>query len=254
MLRATRLDELCVTADGLTTRFQPIVSLAGNGCPVPSLECLTRGPAGTHFESPDALFGAARRDGLIPHLDRACISAALDAAAGHALPQHLFLNVHPETLQVDPLFSAFLVAAAARRGIAAERLTLELVERGRIAITGQMRRTLDALRARGVRLALDDFGIGGCDHVVLSQCAPDFVKVDGALVRTAWRHAGARLRLRTVVAACVRRGAELIAEGIEGARDLDTARDMGIALGQGFFLGLPDAAPVFAGGVVRGAA
>src|SRR4051794_1168062 len=85
----------------VTPVFQPIVDLSGVSHEVVAVEALARGPKGTELESPAALFIAARRLGMVAHLDRLCIEAAIETAA--QLPAHLeiFLNVHPSTLSQD---------------------------------------------------------------------------------------------------------------------------------------------------------
>jgi len=238
---------LCVVAGALRTRFQPIVSLQLGRPAVWALECLTRGPVGSRYEAADSLFGEARRLNLEPEMDRACIATALETAAEAGLGHSLFINAHPVTLQRDKGFVRFLRQTAQRCGIALERVTIELIERGRGEVDVTLLQGLKLLRDAGVRIALDDFGGGIAEQVVLRDCAPDFLKIDGALFRAARRSRAERVQLDTLVNACIARGAEPIAEGIEDVWDLEMAAAGGIRLAQGYFLGRPVTADAVAG-------
>lgn len=77
LLEQDLLDRL-LTQGAVRTVFQPLVSLDGGA--VLGYEALSRGPAGTVLETPDALFAAARRSGRLRDLDAACRTAALRAA------------------------------------------------------------------------------------------------------------------------------------------------------------------------------
>ena len=238
---------VCLVPGALSTRFQPIVSLQLGEPAVWALECLTRGSLGTPYEAADVLFSQARRLNLEPEIDRACIATAFETVAAAGLEHDLFVNAHPVTLQRDRSFARFLRQTADRCGIRLGRVTIELVERGRGEVDAPLLHGLHRLRATGVRIALDDFGTGMADHVVLRDCAPDYVKIDGTLLRAARRSRAERQLLESVVSGCVARGAEPIAEGIEDVWDLEMATGGGIALAQGYFLGRPVTADAVAG-------
>ncbi|MCW2839411.1 MAG: diguanylate cyclase [Aeromicrobium sp.] len=63
---------------GLSTRFQPIVALDSGT--VVAYEALTRGPEGSVWKAPDALFAAARDQHVLTELDEACRDTALTSA------------------------------------------------------------------------------------------------------------------------------------------------------------------------------
>jgi EAL domain-containing protein (putative c-di-GMP-specific phosphodiesterase class I) len=95
-----------------------------------------------------------------------------------------------------------------------------------------------ALRALGVQLALDDFGTGYSSLGSLQRFPLDVVKLDRTLVSSL---PGGRS------IAIVRAGVELghaldvdvVAEGIEGRVQLDTLRELGCRIGQGFLFAKP---------------
>src|SRR5262245_39818253 len=108
---------VCLLPGALVTHFQPIVNLQLGRPALWALECLTRGPAGSRYESADVLFSQARALNLEPEVDRACIATALETVSAAELPHRLFINVHPATLERDRGFGRFLATTARRCGI-----------------------------------------------------------------------------------------------------------------------------------------
>jgi EAL domain-containing protein (putative c-di-GMP-specific phosphodiesterase class I) len=228
-----------LTPGAISTLFQPIVNLADPMGEVWAVECLARGPSRSTYDEAETLFRLARRENLEVEIDRACVATALETAQRRRLAVPLFLNVHPETLRRDPRFPAFLAATAERCRVSLTRVTLELVEYGRHLVDGALRRALASLRDLGARIAMDDFGRGPCDHQMLRDCQPHFLKLDGHLWRAARRLPAERRLVAAVLDAVRDRGITPIAEGIEQSLDLDLARSMGVALVQGYLIARP---------------
>lgn len=224
----------------LVTLYQPIFRLEGEQRARLGAECLSRGPTGTLLESASALFSFARAAGTVCNLDRACIALGIRDAArlGSGL---LFLNVHPETLKSDVDFPSFIRTTARQYNFPLDRIVLELLEYSRLAWDGAPRRcrSIGGLRASGVRLALDDVHPSMDDVARIAEYQPDFIKIDGDVLR------GARVerRYRQFIVAMLdlaeRMRIEVIAEGVETAGDLTLVKAAEIRLAQGYYLGLP---------------
>ncbi len=228
-----------LTPGAISTLFQPIVDLSGGVVEVWAVECLARGPARTTFDDAETLFRRARRENLEVEIDRACVATALETAQRRRIAARLFLNVHPETLRRDRRFPAFLALTAERCEVALTRVTVELVEYGRHLVDTSLRRALWAVRESGARIALDDFGRGPCDHQMLRDCEPHFLKLDGHLLRAARRFPSERRLVAAVLDAVQERGIVPIAEGIEQHADLELAQSMGVRLVQGYLIARP---------------
>lgn len=220
--------------------FQPIYRLADESRRRFGTECLSRGPIGTLLESAGALFGFAREAGAVCSLDRACIAQGLSQAADlEAGP--VFLNIHPETLRSDVDFPVFLRSVARQCGVPLDRIVLELLEYSRLEWAGAARRcrSLGGLRASGVRLALDDVHPNMDDVVRIAEYRPDFIKIDGDVLRGARMEKRYRQFIIAVLDLADRLAIEVIAEGVENAGDLSLVKAADIALAQGYYLGAP---------------
>lgn len=135
---------------------------------VVAYEALARGPQGP-LASPAALFGAAREQGLLDELDRACRRAALRGAVDLGLhaPLTLFVNVEPEALDTASLDDLDDLEDIAQSAPAELRVVVEITERALAARPADLLRTVERVRAAGWGIALDDVG---ADPVSLAFC------------------------------------------------------------------------------------
>jgi EAL domain-containing protein (putative c-di-GMP-specific phosphodiesterase class I) len=229
----TILDEL-MTPGAIRMEFQPIVDVTAAAPRLYMLEALARGPRGTTMEQPDVLFEYARRKGTEPQIDMICIAEALASFATLPGEPHLSINVHAATLSTIPHFARKVVDGAIAYDIAPRRVMLEIVEHRNPWAAAPFHQSLAELREAGVRIALDDLGMGASNYHLFVDCHPDHIKIDRSIVagcsNDSWRSAV----LQSVVGLAAAVGATPIAEGIETYVDLCTVRELGIHHVQGW--------------------
>jgi EAL domain-containing protein (putative c-di-GMP-specific phosphodiesterase class I) len=100
-------------------------------------------------------------------------------------------------------------------------------------------RAMDALRDRGVRLAIDNVGAGEIDLWSILRLQPEMIKIDMSLVRGIDSTPTNRALIRGLAAMATDLGIMVIAEGIEKVAERDILIDAGIEFGQGYLLGTP---------------
>jgi EAL domain-containing protein (putative c-di-GMP-specific phosphodiesterase class I) len=101
-----------------------------------------------------------------------------------------------------------------------------------VRIAGEMRR-------HGIRLAVDDFGVGASNLERVKLLRPDIVKIDGAWFRQIAAVPAAASLFKSFVAGLHGLGAEVLIEGIETSAQLACAVDAGADYLQGFLLSRP---------------
>ena len=224
---------------GLRCCAQPIVHVSGATCTVASVECLSRGPQGTPFESPAVLFDYARRKALENTVDRAAIATAL--AAVRSLPGNLGIavNVHASTLGRDSAFVDFLAASACQCEIELSRLTVEVVEHSPVWNATEFLHSLRLLRELKIRIALDDVGTGQSNYRMILDAEPDCFKIDSYLVQAAHADNRRRSMLASIMKLARDLGSSVVAEGVESPEDLKVVLDLGITLIQGYIFSRP---------------
>jgi EAL domain-containing protein (putative c-di-GMP-specific phosphodiesterase class I) len=209
--------------------FQPIVSLRTGE--VIALEALARFSS-KPVQGPDVWFAQAAVLGIGVELELLAIGAA--ASELPQIPERLSLalNVSPETV-LSPRLGRVLDQ------LPLDRVELEITEHAHISDYGKLRDALADLRLAGVKLAIDDAGAGYASLRHILQLAPDSIKLDISLTRDIHTVRSQRALAAALVAFAGETGASIVAEGIETAAELATLRDLGVELGQGYFLGRP---------------
>lgn len=224
---------------GITPLYQPIVDVSNGHTRIWGLECLSRGPRGTNFESAQVLFDYVRLKREESLVDRACITAAFEESG--ALPESLGLaiNVHASTLGRDASFVSFLRATADRHHVAMSRLTVEIVEHAPPWDNFSFLTALTAIRAAGAKVAVDDVGLGQSNFKMLVDVEPDYLKLDAYFVEACTNDPKRQAVISAVSQLARDFGAEVIAEGVEDPESLATLQRLGVSLMQGFYFARP---------------
>lgn len=233
----------------LTTVFQPIWDLQTNG--LLGMEALTRPDPSYGLSGPAEAFDVAQQIGRVHQLDVLCVGSALQSVPDLEEGVLLFLNLAPQTLDLDAESDDWLLEAIEEAGLQPERVVIEVTERfgGR---TASVIKCLSRLRSQGFQIALDDVGTGNSGLEMLSSVGAEYVKLDRSIVAGAPTEPSARAVLMAMATFARHTGAFVIAEGIEDKdtlqflRHLDTSdvfSDTIIQGGQGFELGRPAPIP-----------
>lgn len=190
-----------------------------------------------------ALFTIAERVDHVAQLSRRIAQAALDGARDWPAPLRLSLNVTPSDLAQGDYAREFagLVAAS---GFPAERLTLEVTEQVLLGDVGQAALALEGLAARGMRIALDDFGAGFCNFRYLKLLPLYYLKLDRSMIEGAGDPRD-RAVLRAIVAMAGALDLAVIAEGVESEAQRALAAAEGCDCYQGFLRAQPMRAAAF---------
>jgi EAL domain-containing protein (putative c-di-GMP-specific phosphodiesterase class I) len=118
-------------------------------------------------------------------------------------------------------------------------LSLELTESSIMSDDPQVLGSLSQLKAMGVRLSIDDFGMGfsSLDHL---RCLPlDTIKIDKSFVRNASVRAGDAALVSSIIALAHRLNLSVIAEGVETVEQLRFLTTLGCDGVQGYFFSRP---------------
>ena len=239
------LDEL-IASDALAVAFQPIVDLATGS--VEGYEVLGRcrhvaGPLGAAASSPSRLLEIAYACGRLLALDRRWRELAFAAIAAHDDGRAaFFINVDPRVAHDADFAPGFTQGLARRHRVAAHRIVLELTET--IEAPEAIEHVLRHYAAQGFRVAVDDLGAGAQSLALLLRLRPQFIKLDGSIVRGAPTDPARAALVRALAGFAEETGARLVAEGIETESVLEAVVGAGAHCGQGFLLGRPAAAPM----------
>jgi EAL domain-containing protein (putative c-di-GMP-specific phosphodiesterase class I) len=222
--------------------YQPVVNLRSGQ--IDGLEALIRWHHPDRgLTAPDEFITLANETGLIVPLsewvlEEACRQASIWQQLRPESPPYVSVNVSPRQFR-GPGLGHLLWRVLGETGLAPNQLVLEVTEEALSedpTATGVFLRTL---RALGIRLALDDFGVGYSSLGRLRELPLDELKVDRSFIASLGTSTESAAIVRAVANLAHDLGLSLTAEGIETDEQRQMARDLGCDRGQGFFFAEP---------------
>ena len=198
--------------------------------------------------APAKFLPAAEKYNMGPSIDKwvtetyiAWLSASSDRMSNLAygainLSGHTFNNfdfVH----DVDALLE--------RHGIPGDRICFEITETAAVSDLKAAKHFIAALKKRGCRFALDDFGSGVSSFGYLKHLPVDAIKIDGMFVRKLRSDITDRTIVRSINDVAHSLGLITVAEFVEDAESAEILTEIGVDFAQGFGIGRP--APLIGG-------
>jgi diguanylate cyclase (GGDEF)-like protein len=218
-----------IETEDLKVAFQPIIDLQSQRCI--GVEALARFPS--PFDAPDRTLTTAQRFGLRLELERLVIREAWKILPALGREQFLSLNVSPDAL-VELARRANL-----REDLPLPQLVVEVTEHAVVDDYSLLLERLAPLRARGLRIAVDDAGAGYASLRHVLELRPDFIKIDRSLIDGIAHDRAQRVAANAFQSVALDLRARVVAEGVERHDDLKVVRELGMDAAQGFLLGRP---------------
>jgi EAL domain-containing protein (putative c-di-GMP-specific phosphodiesterase class I) len=236
-------DEILVR-DGIEIHLQPLIQHPPGR--IHGYECLMRGiDADGAVVCPTRMFDLARKLGRVEELDERCRNAAIRSISrvrGAGLT--FFINFIPGAAKNPRKSLATMSAQLDDAGLKPGQIALEVVETEKVDDRRELMHVLRSYRKAGFKLALDDVGAGYSSLLSVSKVRPDYIKLDGELVRRAAAGALEAKIVRDLAETARQNGIVTIAEGIETPEQFRLATASGIRLTQGYWLGAPRVKPL----------
>jgi diguanylate cyclase (GGDEF)-like protein/PAS domain S-box-containing protein len=230
-----------ISEDRFSLFAQKIIST--NGGQTPRYEILLRmiGRDGELVPPPNFIPVAERFD-FMADVDRWVINRVLHYYGKRllAIPDlQLSINLSGNSLN-DPTFLPFFVETLNRSVLPASAITLEITETSLISNLSNAGAIIDELRSAGIKIALDDFGIGLSSFGYLRNFKADFIKIEGTFIREIAHSAVDFAIVKAINAISHETHSRTVAEFVENESILAKVKELGIDFAQGFGLGRPE--------------
>lgn len=212
-----------------TIQYQAIYDLSSRR--LAGLECLSRFRIEPQ-RPPDEWFAQAADVGMMVDLELAAIRNALGALPAVPEDVYLALNCSPQTILSGRVHELL-------QSVGLDRIVLEITEHDYIQDYPTLLSTLEPLRARGLRVAIDDAGAGYASLRHVLNIQPDLIKLDISLTRNIDADSKRRALASALIAFARETQARIVAEGVETEAELQTLRQLGAGCAQGYFLARP---------------
>jgi EAL domain-containing protein (putative c-di-GMP-specific phosphodiesterase class I) len=214
--------------------FQPIVQLSTRKAV--GAEALLRWTHPVHGEqNPGQFIPWLETSGAIIEVGQWVLAEALATFAhwhAHDVAAPSFISINISGIELlDPDFARRTLAALAAVEVEPTQLCLEIVESSVGGISDGGRENLVTLREHGVRIALDDFGVGTSNFERMLGLPADTIKIDRQFLASG---VGGRRVIEAILELSEGASLSTVTEGIERAEQAEWLMDHGCELGQGF--------------------
>jgi EAL domain-containing protein (putative c-di-GMP-specific phosphodiesterase class I) len=177
----------------------------------------------------------AQKYGLMCAIDKWVITKGVEfAAQGKSVAVNLSLQSI-----VDGDILSHIESELVRTEAPPGNLIFELAETALTKDVNACRKFADRLVSNGCVFALDDFGTGNASLTYLRELPITYVKIDGRFAGGIINEDEDPVIAEAIVLMAQSLGKITIAEGIEDESALEWMRNMGVDLGQGYFIGWP---------------
>jgi lactose/cellobiose-specific phosphotransferase system IIC component len=172
-------------------------------------------------------------------LNEACAcKARINQLGRHSTSLAMSINVSPLQLD-DGKIVAALYAALERHGLLPCEVELEITESQRLIESAGVSSTLEALAASGVRLAIDDFGMGYASLRYLKRFSVGAIKIDGSLTRDVLNDPACADIVRVIASLGQTRNVMIVGEWVETPEQKMKLAELGCQCFQGYLFSPP---------------
>jgi EAL domain-containing protein (putative c-di-GMP-specific phosphodiesterase class I) len=175
---------------------------------------------------------------LMPDLDRWVVRKLVQHLAhGSRIPRYT-VNVSSQTLD-DPAFPKAVAMEIVSGGVPGTALQFEIAEADTIARMDAVLRFATGVRAVGCGVMVSGFGRRTASFMPLKALRPDYVKIDGVIVRKLLAAPAAEAKLKAILRVGEVMGFQCIAEMVEEQDILVRLKALGVGYAQGFGIQQP---------------
>jgi EAL domain-containing protein (putative c-di-GMP-specific phosphodiesterase class I) len=220
--------------------YQPLIATKNNS--IEGVECLIRWPqTDGSFVTATNFITLAEHSGVIVDITRWVIRTSLQQMGKWHLSDHkltLQINISARDLE-EPGLVNYIEQHIQKNHIDPNYITLEITENLIISEQINACSILQQLRSLGIGVSLDDFGTGYSSMTLLNQLPLSQIKIDRSFVHGIEHNKKHMVIVKSTLDLAKKMGLEVVAEGVENAKQVELLKQMNCQLMQGYYLAKP---------------
>lgn len=215
--------------------FQPIVNREQKIVKYEALMRLIPSDGGAHYISPHAFLDVAIKTHYYDQISQMTLMKSLHVSAQKGV--NVSLNLNFQDILNKPLLA--LMKHFITKEHIGHRVVFEIVESQKIQDYALLKQFMEEFRNIGVRFAIDDFGTGFSNFTHILELSPDFVKIDGSLIKHLDSDKKSYELVKAIVFFSKELGIQTVAEFVHSKEVFEVALSLGIDQFQGYYFGMP---------------
>lgn len=231
---ATKVRKAIVDFSGIVPYFQPI--LDNKTDEIVRFEALSRlVDEDGAIHSPHNFIPVAKMIKVYDKITMAIIDKSFHVFESHAYD--FSINLSFEDIINQDMYD--FIIRKLRDSNMGHRVTFELLESEKVNNFNKVVHFFNEIKRYGAKVAIDDFGSGFSNFSYITKLSPDFIKIDGSLIKDIDQDKNAQIIVETIVDFSKKLGIKTVAEFVHSSTVLSTVKQLGIDYSQGYFIDMP---------------
>ncbi|EQB40632.1 hypothetical protein M947_02155 [Sulfurimonas hongkongensis] len=184
---------------------------------------------------PDDFLPVAIKSGLYIDVAREVLSQALDVFARRS--EKISINLLPNDFFNYSLMDKLVELIATFD--TPQKIVLEITEQEGVEDFDRLHRAIKEFRRQGVLIAIDDFGSGYANYAHILKIRPDYLKIDGSLIKNILEDHESQILVRSIIRFAKDLKTKTIAEFVENKEIYELLKEYGVDEFQGYYFGRP---------------
>jgi diguanylate cyclase (GGDEF)-like protein len=242
-MKKTQAVKEILKQQNITSWYQPIVNV--DTSELLGWEAFTRGPSTGPCEDAPSLFDSAAEAGVLKPFDLLCLHNAALCFEQLQLDNKLFVNLTNEMLIASSgKLKEQVGALISNNEVPPSRIVLEINECSASKNIEELLIAAHFFQEQGFEIAIDNLDVTGASQALWSELKPDYVKIDRRFIQNINGSITKQDVVREIIAIARSVGAIIIAEGVETLAELETLKNLGISIVQGYLIQRPELSPL----------
>ncbi len=231
-IKWTKIIKDAIQFQNVTVYYQPIVDVNEK---LVKYEALIRIEQDGEVYSPFFFLDIAKKIKFYSKLETIMVKKAFEVVYHNKV--HVSINLSIEDI-MDSEFMSRIETLIVKHNIA-NLITFELLESESITDYKKVIDFIERMKKLGCEIAIDDFGSGYSNFAYLVKFQPDFIKIDGSLIKDIDKDENSFLITKTINDFAHKLGIKTVAEYVHSESVFEKLKEIGIDLYQGFYFSEP---------------
>jgi len=218
--------------NNIISYFQPIINNTTLKCE--KFESLVRLKDKDKIISPFFFMDISKKAGLYPEISKIVLKNSIECLK--KCNKEISINFAPNDMNNKIIIDYFFELID---DVDNSKITVEFLEDNIISGNDLIDSFLKECKKRGIKIAIDDFGVGFSNFIRIINYEIDILKIDGALIKEIDKNNKKRDIIETIVTFAKKENIITIAEFVENERIFNILKEIGIDYSQGYFFSKP---------------
>ncbi|MFA6138261.1 MAG: EAL domain-containing protein [Sulfurimonas sp.] len=236
VMKVKRTIRHAVEHNNIIPFFQPITDRDGHFVKYESLVRIIEFEEGEKkILLPDDFLDISMKSGLYIKIAKSMLKQSLDFFVHR--DEKISINFLPNDFFNSSLMD--ILIEGIEKFDSPDKIVVEITEQEGVENFERLVRVVKQLRKLGVLIAIDDFGSGYANYAHILEIKPDYIKIDGSLIKNVLTDRDSQILVKSIVDFARELNITTVAEYVENEEIFELLKEYGVNEFQGYYFGHP---------------